>query len=225
MRFSGISVRAGGAGGLLAVMLLLLAGCDARQSGEAAPPPAADTGAAAPGDGGEAASPEGGAATGDADIAEAETQADDEADIEPLPDDLETFEGPAMMSEDKFLAAYAQLDGVTVLDSGVMYRVLEEGPGGASPTLDDWVKTRYRGTLMNGDVFDETGEGRTAAFRVGSVIRGWQEILPLMSEGDRWEVAIPSLMAYGETGTDDGAIGPHQPLVFEITLVEVMENQ
>ena len=195
--------------------LLLVAGCDAAGPGSKetteAPAPNAESEEGVP-----EAPPE--ATAGEAAEGEGEATLDE---IEPIPDDIEIADGPAMMSEDEFLSVYAQLEGVTVLDSGVMYRTLTEGEG-KSPSIADWVKVQYRGTLMNGEVFDETEGDATAVFEVGGVIKGWQEVLPLMKEGDTWDVAIPSNLAYGETGTDDGEIGPNQPLVFEITLVEVL---
>ena len=131
--------------------------------------------------------------------------------------------GPTDMSEDAFLAAYAELEGIASLESGLMYRVVSEGTG-ASPSINDRVRVSYRGTLMNGEVFDETASGESATFHVGSLIRGWQEALPLMREGAVWELIVPSYLAYGEKGTDDGTIGPSQPLIFEITLHEIVQT-
>ena len=125
------------------------------------------------------------------------------------------------MSEDEFLATYAGLEGVVVLDSGLMYRVVRAGTG-VSPRVTDRVRVSYRGTLMNGVVFDETREGETTEFALSSVIRGWREAIPMMKAGGTWELVVPSMLAYGEAGTGDGVIGPSQPLVFEVTLHGVL---
>jgi FKBP-type peptidyl-prolyl cis-trans isomerase len=126
---------------------------------------------------------------------------------------------PATMNEDAFLSAYRDLDGVKTLPDGVMYRVLKAGSG-KSPKASDKVSVRYKGTLMDGSVFDETKEDETAEFPVDGLIKGWQEILQLMKEGDKWEAVIPSDLAYGDKQT--GPIPPNSPLVFEIELVKVL---
>ena len=134
-----------------------------------------------------------------------------------------TLDGrPATMSEDAFLSAYRQVDGVIALNDGLMYRVLSTGQG-KSPKLSDTVKVTYRGTLMDGSVFDETKPGEPIALPLARVIPGWQEALQLMKEGDKWEVVIPSALGYGEAGAPP-KIPPNTPLVFEITLVEVVKS-
>lgn len=153
-----------------------------------------------------------------------------EADMSELPatgpdtalDDAE-MDAPAFLSEDAFLATYASLEGVVLRDSGLMYRVVEAGDG-TTPTAQSRVRVTYRGTLMNGQVFDETAPGKPVEFQVSSLIRGWQEALPLMREGATWDLVVPSYLAYGEKGTDDGTIGPSQPLIFEMTLLEVLSQ-
>ena len=125
---------------------------------------------------------------------------------------------------EEFLKANALKEGVVVLESGLQYKVINEGAG-ATPTVQDRVKTHYHGTLIDGTVFDSSVErGEPAVFPVGAVIRGWVEILQKMKVGDKWEVYVPSDMAYGPEGAPRGGIGPNQVLVFQIELLEVVQQ-
>ncbi len=119
-----------------------------------------------------------------------------------------------------YLAQNAQQEGVTVTESGLQYRVLHEGDG-ATPTINDVVAARYKGTLIDGTVFDESQGEETVSFPVGRVIPGWSEALQLMQVGDKWELTIPAELAYGEQGAPQGAIGPNEVLRFEIELVGI----
>lgn len=122
----------------------------------------------------------------------------------------------------EYLAENAKKDGVKVTDSGIQYRVLNEGSG-AKPTASDTVTVHYRGTLINGTEFDSSyARGEPASFPVSGVIKGWIEILPMMREGDKWEVTIPSELAYGERGAGK-SIGPNETLIFEIELLQVVK--
>lgn len=122
-----------------------------------------------------------------------------------------------------YLNENAQEEGVIVTDSGLQYRVIESGDADSpSPTLDDNVSARYRGTFIDGTVFDSSPEDEAVPFPVNRVIPGWIEALQLMKAGDKWELVIPSELAYRETGTMDGRIGPNQVLLFEIELVEIL---
>lgn len=118
-----------------------------------------------------------------------------------------------------FLAAYAKKPGVVIRPSGLMYRVLENGFG-KRPTAFDTATVYYKGTLVNGKVFDSTEPGFPADFPVNAVIPGWTEALELMREGDHWELAIPARLAYGTRGAGN-AIPPDQALVFDVQLVKV----
>lgn len=135
---------------------------------------------------------------------EAELQAQSEANLQ---------EGQA------FLAENATKEGVVTLESGLQYRVLNEGEG-KSPGAEDTVQVHYRGTLVNGTEFDSSFKrGVPAEFGVNHVIPGWIEALQLMKEGAKWELYIPSDLAYGPRGT--GSIGPNQTLLFEVELLKV----
>lgn len=119
-----------------------------------------------------------------------------------------------------FLAANKKKEGVKTLPSGLQYKILTEGKG-ASPTLDDQVTTHYRGTLIDGTEFDSSySRKEPAKFGVGQVIKAWQEALPLMKVGSKWQLFIPSDLAYGERGAG-GVIGPNAALIFDIELLSI----
>lgn len=123
--------------------------------------------------------------------------------------------GEAFLTENKLV------DGVQVTASGLQYRVLEAGAGTTSPELTSTVETHYEGTLVDGTVFDSSYQrGETVSFPVNGVIPGWTEALQLMKEGDVWELAIPSALAYGDQGAG-GAIQPHSTLKFKIELIKI----
>lgn len=119
-----------------------------------------------------------------------------------------------------FLAANRQKDGVVALDSGLQYKIIREGNGDI-PKATDKVKVHYRGTLIDGTVFDSSYErGVPAEFFVRGVIKGWTEALQRMKTGAKWQLYIPSELAYGERGTGS-SIGPNQTLLFEVELLEI----
>ena len=119
-----------------------------------------------------------------------------------------------------FLAANAKKEGVKVLPSGLQYKVLKAGSG-KSPKATETVKVHYHGTLIDGTVFDSSVEkGMPATFGVSQVIPGWIEALQLMKEGDKWQLVIPSKLAYGERAPG-GKIGPNSVLVFEVELISI----
>ena len=121
-----------------------------------------------------------------------------------------------------FLAENAQREGVVVTDSGLQYEVIEAGTG-ASPGTDDQVEVHYRGTLIDGTVFDSSYDrGETVTFGVTQVIAGWTEALQLMQEGAKYKLYIPSDLAYGAGGAGQ-LIGPNSTLVFEVELIDVVE--
>lgn len=121
----------------------------------------------------------------------------------------------------RFLAENAGKSDVAVLPSGVQYRVLQQGAGEQS-RADDTVRVHYQGSLLNGEVFDSSlTRGQPAEFPLNAVIPGFREALSRMRVGDRWQVFIPSAMAYGEKGA--GAdIGPNETLIFDIELLDLV---
>jgi FKBP-type peptidyl-prolyl cis-trans isomerase len=120
-----------------------------------------------------------------------------------------------------FLAENAQREGVMVTESGLQYEVVEAGAG-ASPSVDDQVEVHYRGTLIDGTVFDSSYDrGQTVTFGVTQVIAGWTEALQLMKEGATYKLYIPSELAYGAGGAGQ-IIGPNATLIFEVELVAIV---
>lgn len=131
---------------------------------------------------------------------------------------------------EKFFAANKAKEGVIALESGVQYKVLKVGEG-ATPEITDSVEVRYTGKLLNGTVFDTSGDGPPVRFPVGGVIRGMTEILQKMKVGEKVEVYIPSELAYGEEGPKDrmgrpvmdSEIGPNAALMFELEIIQIVK--
>jgi FKBP-type peptidyl-prolyl cis-trans isomerase FklB len=121
---------------------------------------------------------------------------------------------------DAFLAANKTKEGVVALPSGLQYKVLQEGSG-PKPAATDTVVVNYRGTLLNGTEFDSSYKrGQPTPFAVGQIIKGWSEALQLMPVGSKWQLFIPSDLAYGARGAGRD-IGPNSTLVFEVELVSI----
>ena len=118
-----------------------------------------------------------------------------------------------------FLAANATKPGVVTRPSGLQYRIIRNGFGKRPGALDS-VDAYYKGSLINGTVFDQTEPGLPANFVVNKLIPGWTEALEIMKEGDHWELVIPAALAYGSRGAG-GVIPPDQTLVFDLELVKV----
>ena len=119
-----------------------------------------------------------------------------------------------------FLAANAKKPGVITTASGLQYKIIQNGYG-KRPTAFEKVQVTYKGSLINGTVFDSTEPGLPATFQVNQLIPGWTEALEMMREGDHWQLVIPANLAYGSRGAG-GVIPPNQTLVFDLTLLKVL---
>ena len=118
-----------------------------------------------------------------------------------------------------FLAENAKKEGVVTLESGLQYKVIEEGSG-EIPTEKSKVTVHYRGTLINGEEFDSSYKrGQPYTTPVTNVIKGWTEALQLMPVGSKWELYVPSNLAYGNSPRGPG--GPNSALVFEVELIGI----
>ena len=121
---------------------------------------------------------------------------------------------------EKFLAENKKKDGVKTTASGLQYKVLKEGSG-AAPKETDTVVTNYKGTLIDGTEFDSSYKrNEPATFPVNRVIKGWTEALQLMKPGAKYQLFIPSSLAYGERGAGQ-LIGPNATLIFEVELLSI----
>lgn len=122
-----------------------------------------------------------------------------------------------------FLRANKQKPGVISLPSGLQYKVLAEGMGKRKPTLKDTASVRYRISRINGDELAKSGEDPKAQpdVQVSNVIKGWQEALLLMPVGSKWQLYIPSELAYGAAGAPEGKLEPNETLIFDVELVGI----
>ena len=111
-------------------------------------------------------------------------------------------------------------EGVVTTESGLQYLVLEEGTGTEHPTKNSKVTVHYHGTLIDGTVFDSSVErGEPISFALKQVIKGWQEGLTYMVEGQKVRLFIPSQLAYGKGGS--GPIPPSSTLIFDVELISI----
>ena len=122
----------------------------------------------------------------------------------------------------RFLEENAGKEGVQTTDSGLQYLVLEQGSG-PRPSAGDTVRVHYRGTLLDGETFDDSyARGEPVEFALSQVVPGWQEGLQLMPVGSKYRLWIPAQLGYGEGGTPGGPIGPNATLVFEVELLDIV---
>jgi FKBP-type peptidyl-prolyl cis-trans isomerase FklB len=123
---------------------------------------------------------------------------------------------------DAFLAANKTKEGVVTLPSGLQYKILKAGTG-PKPTASDSVVCNYKGTLLDNTEFDSSYKrGQPATFQVGGVIKGWTEALQLMPVGSKWQLFVPSDLAYGPNGRPE--IEPNATLVFEVELLSIQDK-
>ncbi len=122
----------------------------------------------------------------------------------------------------RFLEENKNKEGVHELPNGLQYKVIKEGNGNR-PQRSDSVNVHYRGTLIDGREFDSSyRRGEPTTVRLNGVIKGWQETLPMMREGSKWQIFLPPELAYGQGGAG-AVIGPSETLIFEIELIAVRQ--
>jgi len=120
-----------------------------------------------------------------------------------------------------FLATNKTKEGVVTLPSGLQYKIIKEGTG-PKPTAEDTVLCHYRGTLVDNTEFDSSYKrGEPLKIPVGGVIKGWTEAIQLMPVGSKWQLYIPSGLAYGERGAPGSPIGPNSTLIFDVELISI----
>ncbi len=122
----------------------------------------------------------------------------------------------------QYMTENAKKAGVVTTESGLQYNIIDPGDG-ETPISSDRVVVHYKGTLLDGTVFDSSYErGEPATFVVTNVIKGWQEALQKMKEGAKWQVVVPANLAYGARGAGPtSAIGPNETLIFDIELIAI----
>ena len=124
---------------------------------------------------------------------------------------------------DEFLAENAKKAGVITLPSGLQYKVITAGQG-KKPQETDTVLCNYTGKFLNGTVFDSSERvGKPVPFQVNNVIPGFKEALQLMPVGSKWQIFVPSKLAYGENGAGN-VIAPNETLIFEVELVSIQDK-
>ena len=122
-------------------------------------------------------------------------------------------------SNDQFMAANADEDGVVTTESGLQYKIITPGEG-PSPTATDTALVRYEGTLRDGTIFDANEQ---APMPVGAVVPGFSEALQLMQKGGEYRIWIPSELAYGEASPGE-QIPPNSMLIFDVTLIDFISQ-
>jgi FKBP-type peptidyl-prolyl cis-trans isomerase len=123
-----------------------------------------------------------------------------------------------------FLTTNAKKPGVVVAPGGLQYKVIKSGKG-AQPTPRDCATVNYKGTFIDGKVFDQSKPKEPITFPVRGVIAGWTEALQMMHEGDQWELYIPASLGYGKAGTPGGPIPGGATLVFDVELLNVSPSE
>ena len=120
-----------------------------------------------------------------------------------------------------FMAANQSKNGIVAHPSGIQYRIIEEGDG-ARPGMESKVKVHYRGSKTDGHEFDSSfARGVPEEFTVNSVLKGWQDVLPLMKTGATWQIFVPPELAFGARGNPP--VGPNEALIFDLKLVEIIQ--
>jgi FKBP-type peptidyl-prolyl cis-trans isomerase FklB len=137
---------------------------------------------------------------------------------------VEAFQALAEENQAKaeeFLEQNKTKTGIVVMPSGVQYRIIEEGDG-PRPGLESTVKVHYRGSKTDGREFDSSfARGVPEEFTVNAVLKGWQEVLPLMKQGSTWQIFVPPELAFGQRGNPP--VGPNEALMFDLKLIEIIQ--
>ena len=138
---------------------------------------------------------------------------------------LYTAGGAALAADPQvdYLTTNAKKPGVVVVP-GIQYKVIKTGKG-AQPTGRDCATVNYKGTFIDGKVFDQSKPKEPITFPVHGVIAGWTEALQMMHVGDEWELVIPSGLAYGKAGTPGGPIPGGATLIFDVELLKVSPSE
>ena len=119
-----------------------------------------------------------------------------------------------------FLAENKKKEGVVVTASGLQYKIITKGSG-KKPAAGSNVTVHYKGTLTDGTVFDSSyARGEAATLSLAQVIKGWQEAVPMMTTGSKWQIYVPADLAYGDRAASE-VIGPASTLTFDIELISV----
>ena len=144
--------------------------------------------------------------------------------MQPVAEPVPAAPDPAYLAEQRrALDELSPAEGWRTTPSGLRYRVLIGRGTGERPTVQDRVMVHYVGRFTNGEVFDSSVERREAAtFPLGRLIRGWQEGIPMMSIGERWEFAVPADLAYG---TGRGPIPNGATLFFKVELIDIVDAE
>ena len=121
----------------------------------------------------------------------------------------------------KFMQQNATRKGIIITDSGLQYEVIKQGTG-KTPTLNDYVLVNYRGTLIDGAEIGNTFGKQPVKFMVKNSLKGWQEALTMMREGDRWKIYLPPELAFGKKGGK--IVKPNSVVIYEIELIKVLEK-
>lgn len=130
----------------------------------------------------------------------------------------------ALEEGQKFLAENAKQEGVIVDESGLQYKVIQEGTG-PMPVAEDFVRVHYRGTLIDGTEFDSSFGKDPAQFQLNRVIRGWTIGLQKMKVGSKYMLYIPSELGYGANPRPGGPVKPHSVLIFEVELLDIVQDK
>ncbi len=151
-----------------------------------------------------------------------QTMTEFQANLKTKMEAKQKVEGEKNLKEgEEFMATNGKKEGIKSTATGLQYKVVKSGVG-KSPKASDSVKVHYHGALTDGTVFDSSVErGEPVTFAVNEVIPGWTEALQLMKEGDKWQIYLPSKLAYGERGAPGGKIGPNAALIFDVELLSI----